>query len=181
MAANCSPLRFIRPSLGLGIRTRPLVQNLYTAAKIAAGKAAITSKSTRLSTKLDMPPDFGISYIKRLCIAMLKKVRGLRKFSCRPVASQTGELLAPRHQERQVRKFNFLCGLCAEIFRVLDAAQPALGSQSFRENLRDPLSRIWISSSRCARDLRDSARRCSERDVCLCADSRRHPARVFGR
>jgi hypothetical protein len=55
---------------------------LYTAAKIAAGKAAITSKSTRLSTKLDMPPDFGISYIKRLCIAMLKKVRSLRKFSC---------------------------------------------------------------------------------------------------
>jgi len=64
---------------------------------------------------------------------MLKKVRGLRKFSCRPVASQTGELLAPRHQERQVRKFNFLCGLCAEIFRVLDAAQPALGSQSFEK------------------------------------------------
>src|SRR5882724_9294094 len=69
MAVNSSPPRFIRPSLGLGRRTRPLVQNLYTASKIAAGKAPTTSKSVRLSKKLDMPRDFRISHIKRLRVS----------------------------------------------------------------------------------------------------------------
>jgi len=46
---------------------------------------------------------------------------------CRcPVAIQNGDLLAPRRQERQVRKFNFFAAFAPlrEIFRVLVAALP---------------------------------------------------------
>jgi hypothetical protein len=41
-----------------------------------------------------------------------------------PVALQNGDLLAPRRQERQVRKFNFFAAFAPlrEIFRVLVAA-----------------------------------------------------------
>src|SRR5947208_329880 len=122
MAVNSSPPRFIRPSLGLGIRTRPLVQNLYTANKIAAGKAPTTRKLVRLSNKLDMPRDF------------------------RDLPYQTTQ-----------------------------------GYQSFREYLRDQVSRIRVNPSQFARGSRDSGRRCCERAACLCVGSRRHPARVFGR
>jgi hypothetical protein len=37
-----------------------------------------------------MPPDFGISYIKRLFIATLKNFRGFRKFSGGPWLSKAG-------------------------------------------------------------------------------------------
>jgi len=42
------------------------------------------------------------------------------------VAIQNGDLLAPRRQERQVRKFNFFAAFAPlrEIFRVLVAALP---------------------------------------------------------
>jgi hypothetical protein len=44
--------------------------------------------------------------------ALFESFRGLRKFSGGPWVSKNGDLLAPRRQERQVRKFTF-CGLCA--------------------------------------------------------------------
>jgi hypothetical protein len=47
--------------------------------------------------------------------SMPKSFRGLRKFSCRPVAIQNGDLLAPRRQERPVRKFNFFAAFARDI------------------------------------------------------------------
>ena len=78
-------------------------------------------------------------------------VRVLRKFS--DVASlERGDVLAPRRQERQVRKFNFfaapstLLRTCfaplREIFRVLVAALPrcVCGEYSFTVNPEEPLN-----------------------------------------
>ena len=50
------------------------------------------------------------------------------------MAIQNGDLLAPRRQERQVRKFNFFAAFAPlrEIFRVLVAAPAALGSLWWR-------------------------------------------------
>jgi hypothetical protein len=61
-----------------------------------------------------------------LCTAaILKSLRSLRKFSGGPWLSKRG-LLAPRRQERQVRKFKFFAAFAPlrEIFRVLVAALP---------------------------------------------------------
>ena len=60
------------------------------------------------------------------CITMLRNFRALRKFSGGPWLSKKRDLLAPRRQERQVRKFNFFAAFAPlrEIFRVLVAAPP---------------------------------------------------------
>src|SRR4030095_13422198 len=58
---------------------------------------------------------------------MLRHSRALRKFSGGPWLSKKRDLLAPRRQERQVRKFNFFAAFAPlrEIFRVLVAAPRA--------------------------------------------------------
>jgi hypothetical protein len=60
-----------------------------------------------------------------LRITIVESCRGLRKLSGGP-GYQNGDLLAPRRQERQVRKFNFFAAFAPlrEIVRVLVAARP---------------------------------------------------------